>query len=187
MSKHEPNQQNAARSPDETQAGQEHLSTDQAEEKRGMDTAIAEVDDLRQRLIRWQADYENLRRRSAREVLESRSLAIGDFARDMLEVLDHFESALGVDPAKTDTAAVVQGIKITYDELKKVLVKRGIESFDPLGQLFDPNVQEAIAQEARADVPPMTVLQTLQRGYRLGDRLLRPAKVKVSAQSAVAE
>jgi molecular chaperone GrpE len=152
------------------------------DESKGMDTALAEVDDLRQRLIRWQADYENLRRRSAREVLESRTLAIGDFAREMLEVLDHFESALSVDPAKTDTAGVLQGMKITYDELKKILAKRGIESFDPQGQPFDPNVQEAIAQEVNAQVPPMTVLQTLQRGYRIGERILRPAKVKVSAK-----
>ncbi len=154
------------------------------DESKGMDTALAEVEDLRQRLIRWQADYENLRRRSAREMLESRTLAIGDFARDMLEVLDHFESALSVDPGKTDTASVLQGMKITYDELKKILVKRGIESFDPQGQPFDPNVQEAISQQVDAQVPPMTVLQTLQRGYRMGERILRPAKVKVSAQSS---
>jgi molecular chaperone GrpE len=75
-------------------------------------------------------------------------------------------------------------MKITYDELKKILVKRGIESFDPQGQPFDPNVQEAISQQVDAQVPPMTVLQTLQRGYRMGERILRPAKVKVSAQSS---
>lgn len=172
----------------DSQAGAEHVEpaapnpAETPDESKGMDTALAEVEDLRQRLIRWQADYENLRRRSAREVLESRTLAIGDFARDVLEILDHFESALSVDPAKTDTAGVLQGMKITYDELKKVLAKRGIESFDPQGQLFDPNVQEAIAQEVNEQTPPMTVLQTLQRGYRMGDRVLRPAKVKVSAK-----
>jgi molecular chaperone GrpE len=142
--------------------------------------AIAEANDLRERLLRWQADFDNLRRRSSGEILDARRNAEGAFAKDLLEVLDHFETALAVDPARTDTATLLQGVKITYDELKKVLQRRGIESFDPTGQTFDPNRHEAIAREVNEAVEPMTVVQSFQRGYTMGDRILRPAKVKVS-------
>ncbi len=147
----------------------------------GMEKAAAELDDLRSRLARWQADFQNLQRRTAREILEARQRAEGEFAKSLLSVLDHFDLALNVDPAKVDSATLLNGVKITYDELTKVLAARGIESFDPVGQPFDPHQHEAIMQEATDKVPPMTVLQTLQAGYRLGDWVLRPAKVKVSA------
>lgn len=145
-----------------------------------LEAAIAEADDLLQRLVRWQADFENLRKRGAREILDARRLAEGDFARDMLDVLDHFESALSADPSKTDAATLLQGVKITYDELRKVLAQRGIESYDPTGAPFDPHWHEAIARETTSACPPLTVLQTLQRGYKISERVLRPAKVKVS-------
>ena len=140
----------------------------------------AEADDLRKKLIRWQADFQNLQRRSAREVLEARQWAEGEFAKSLLNVLDHFDMALSVDPAKIDAATLLSGVKITYDELKKILAARGIEAFDATGQPFDPHQHEAVMQEANEHFPPMTVIQTFQPGYKLGDRILRPAKVKVS-------
>lgn len=148
---------------------------------KALEAAIAESEDLRQKLVRWQADFQNLQRRSAKEVLEARQWAEGDFAKSLLVVLDHFDLALNVDPAKTDAATVLNGVKMTYDELKKVIASRGIESYDPTGAPFDPHLHEAVMQEATDQVPPLTVLQTFQPGYRLGERILRPAKVKVSA------
>ncbi len=142
-----------------------------------------EINELRSTLARWQADYENLRRRSAKELLEARQAAEADFAKTLLSVLDHFEMALTVDPRQVDAKSILDGVKITYDELIKILQKRGIESFDPTGKPFDPFRHEAISTEPSDKVPPSTVLQTLQRGYRCGDRLLRSAKVKVSAAS----
>jgi len=140
----------------------------------------AEADDLRKKLIRWQADFQNLQRRSAREVLEARQWAEGEFAKSLLNVLDHFDMALSVDPSKIDAATLLSGVKITYDELKKILAARGIEAFDATGQPFDPHQHEAVMQEPNENFPPMTVIQTFQPGYKLGDRILRPAKVKVS-------
>jgi molecular chaperone GrpE len=160
----------------EQQAG----SDDETRQGEALAAAIAEANDLRERLLRWQADFDNLRRRSSGEILETRRNAEGAFAKDLLDVLDHFETALGVDPAKTDAATLLQGVRITYDELKKVLQKRGIEGFDPTGQSFDPNRHEAIAREVNAAMEPMTVVQSFQRGYMMGDKILRPAKVKVS-------
>lgn len=147
----------------------------------GEDNSQREINELRSTLARWQADYENLRRRSAKELLESRQTAEADFAKTLLSVLDHFEMALSVDPLQVDAKSILDGVKITYDELIKILQKRGIESFDPTGKPFDPFRHQAISTEPSDNVPPSTVLQTLQRGYRCGDRLLRTAKVKVSA------
>jgi molecular chaperone GrpE len=145
-----------------------------------LNQAQGEIADLKSKLVRWQADFQNLQRRAAREVLESRQNADADFAKSMLSVLDHFDMALNVDPAKVDSRSLLDGLKITYDELKKVLGNRGIEAYDPTGHPFDPHQHEAVMQEASPAHAPMMVIQTFQQGYRLGDRILRPAKVNVS-------
>jgi len=142
--------------------------------------AEREIAELKGKVLRWQADFQNYQRRAAREVLESRQSADADFAKAMLQVLDHFDMALSVDPAKVDAKTVLEGVKITYDELKKVLQNRGIDAYDATGKPFDPNFHEAVMQEASDKYPPMTVTQTFQQGYKIGDRVLRPAKVKVS-------
>lgn len=144
------------------------------------DYAAAEIQELKTKLARWQADFSNLQRRAAQEVLFARQNADADFAKALLTVLDHFDMALSVDPAKVDAATLLSGVKITYDELKKTLATRGIESYDATGQSFDPHKHEAIMQEAVEGKPAMQVLQTFQAGYKIGDRILRPAKVKVS-------
>jgi molecular chaperone GrpE len=153
---------------------------DDAPREMPVDPAAAEIADLKTKLARWQADFSNLQRRAAQEVLFSKQNADADFAKSLLTVLDHFDMALSVDPTKVDSATVLSGVKITYDELKKTLATRGIESFDATGQAFDPHKHEAIMQEEDASKKPMTVLQTFQAGYKIGDRILRPAKVKVS-------
>ena len=142
--------------------------------------AQKEISELKGKLIRWQAELQNVQRRAAREVLDARQNADADFAKAMLGVLDHFDMALSVDPEKVDTKSLLNGVKITYDELRKILTNRGIEAFDPTNQPFDPHYHEAVMQEPSKDHPPMTVTQTFQQGYKLGDRVLRPAKVKVS-------
>jgi molecular chaperone GrpE len=143
-------------------------------------TAQREITDLKTKLVRWQADFQNLQRRAAREVLESKQNADADFAKSLLQVLDHFDMALSVDPTKVDAKTLLDGVKITYDELRKTLTNRGIESYDPTGKPFDPHQHEAVMQEPSDKFPPMTVIQTFQAGYKIGDRILRPAKVKVS-------
>jgi molecular chaperone GrpE len=153
----------------------------QATDAAGGDEAQREINELRSAIARWQADYENLRRRSAKELLDARQAAEADFAKSLLSVLDHFEMALSVDDRQVDAKSILDGVKITYDELIKILQKREIKSFDPTGEHFDPFRHEAIASEPSDKVAPSTVLQTLQRGYCCGDRLLRTAKVKVSS------
>ncbi len=142
--------------------------------------AQREINDLKSKLVRWQADFQNLQRRAAREVLESKQNADADFAKSLLQVLDHFDMALSVDPTKVDAKSLLDGVKITYDELRKTITNRGIESYDPTGKPFDPHMHEAVMQEPSDKFPAMTVIQTFQQGYKIGDRVLRPAKVKVS-------
>jgi molecular chaperone GrpE len=166
-----------------TQSDQEDIRNAEASAETGADEgtpAQREIADLKSTLTRWQADFQNLQRRAARESLETRQNADADFAKSLLQVLDHFDMALSVDPSKVDAATVLNGVKITYDELRKILANRGIESFDPTGKPFDPHQHEAVVQESNDKHPPMTVTQTFQPGYKVGDRILRPAKVKVS-------
>src|SRR5262249_52355364 len=106
------------------------------------EVAQKEIADLKSKLIRWQAELQNVQRRSAMEVLEARRNADADFAKAMLQVLDHFDMALSVDPEKIDAKSLLNGVKITYDELKKVLANRGIEAYDPTGKPFDPHFHE---------------------------------------------
>lgn len=155
-------------------------SPDESAKPGGEESAKKEIAELKAKLIRAQADFQNFQRRVAREVLESRQNAEADFAKSMLQVLDHFDMALSVDPAKVDAKGLLDGVKITYDELRKILANRGIESFDATGAAFDPHQHEAVMQEHSDKHDPMTVIQTFQQGYKLGDRILRPAKVKVS-------
>ena len=155
------------------------LSPDAAELLFG-DKFRRENADLKAKLIRWQADFQNLQRRAAREILDAKQNADADFAKSLLTVLDHFDMALSVDPTKVDAKTVLDGVKIIYDELRKVLANRGIESFDPTNQPFDPHQHEAIMHEPSDEHAPMIVTQTFQPGYRIADRILRHAKVKVS-------
>jgi molecular chaperone GrpE len=155
------------------------LAAEADEAAQAAQAAQAEVADLKAKLVRWQADFQNYQRRAAREMLETRQNADADFAKAMLQVLDHFDMALSVDPDKVDAKTLLGGVRITYDELRKVLANREIVAFDPTGEPFDPHQHEAIMQE-ESDKPSMTVTQTFQQGYKIGDRVLRPAKVKVS-------
>lgn len=141
--------------------------------------AKTEIGDLRNKVVRWQAEFQNLQRRSAREVLEARQRAEADFAKGLIDVLDQFDLAISHSD-KADAQTLANGIKMTYDVFKKVLAGKGIESYDPTGQPFDPHQHEAIMQDASGNAAPNTVTQTFQVGWRSGDIILRPAKVKVS-------
>ena len=149
-------------------------------------TALAkEVADLKDRLLRSLADMENLRRRTDREVTDARTYGVTGLARDMVGVADNMRRALeaagdagiAVDgPAK----ALLEGVELTERELLKVLEKHGVKQFDPHGAKFDPNLHQAMFEVPDANVPSGSVVQVVQSGYMIGDRVLRPAMVGVS-------
>lgn len=145
----------------------------------------AELQQAKEERLRALADLENLRRRAARERQESAQFAIAHFARDILEVADNLQRALAT--AKTaDRAAdpaldaLISGIEMTEKALHAILARHGITAIDTTNAPFDPNFHEAMFEIEDPTVPSGSVVQELERGYRIHDRILRAARVGVA-------
>jgi molecular chaperone GrpE len=149
-----------------------------------------ELADTRDRLLRTLADMENMRKRTEREVADARAYGISAFARDILGVADNMHRAMqALDDelrAKADEQikALLDGVELTERELMNVLDKHGVRRIDPLKQKFDPNRHQAMFEVEDASVPSGTVVQVMQAGYLIGERVLRPALVAVSKGGA---
>ena len=149
-----------------------------------------EADDaLKDQLLRALADAENARRRARKDVEDARAYAISRFAEDLLGVADNLGRALASIPAErrdSDEAvkALADGVEMTAREFEAVLARHGITRIDPLGEKFDYNRHQALFETADTDRPDGTVVQVLQTGYRIGDRLLREAMVGVAKGGA---
>lgn len=145
-----------------------------------------ENEDLRQQMLRALAEAENVRRRAQRDVSDARLYAVTSFARDLLNVADNFRRAMeavdGVDVATLppELRGVLEGIRMTERELGTVFERHGIKPIDPVGQRFDPNRHQAMYEIDNAEVASGTVLQVMQPGSMIGDRVLRPAMVGVA-------
>jgi molecular chaperone GrpE len=145
-----------------------------------------EASDLRDRLLRTLAEMENLRRRTEREIADSRAYAVAAFARDILGVADNMARALQSPAAElrqrgdAGVKALLDGVELTERELLKVLEKHGVRKFEPQGEKFDPNLHQAMYEVPDPDLPVGTVAHVVQAGYMIGDRMLRPALVAVA-------
>jgi molecular chaperone GrpE len=145
-----------------------------------------EAADYKDRLLRTLAEMENLRRRTEREIADTRQYAVANFARDLIAVADNMQRALDTlgadfrDQADPVVKSHIEGVELTERELAKVMEKHGIRRFDPQGQKFDPNLHQAMMQVPDPSVPDGTVVQVMQPGYMIGERVLRPALVGVS-------
>lgn len=153
--------------------------------------AIAkELAETRDKMLRTLAEMENLRKRTTREVADARTYGVTSFARDVLEIADNLQRALDAVPAEArDSAdaglkALIEGVQLTERSLLNALEKNGVKKFDPTGQKFDPNFQQAMYEIPDETVPAGTVLQVVQAGFTIGDRVLRPAMVGVSKGGA---
>ncbi len=146
----------------------------------------AKADENWERLLRTTADFDNFKKRAAREKIESAQSASFSLIQKLLPVLDNFEMALAAaQTAQGDKLASLQsGVQMIHQQFKSALVETGLEEIDAAGQPFDPNVHEAISQQESADVPEGSVLQQLRKGYKLKERLLRPAAVVVAKKPA---
>jgi molecular chaperone GrpE len=146
----------------------------------------AEKTDLKEKLLRTLADMENLRRRTEREIADARTYAVTNFARDMLNVADNFQRAIDSVPAEAREAgdpalkALIEGVELTEREMLKILERYGVKRLDPQGEKFDPNLHQAMFEVPNPDVPNGTVVQVVQTGYVIGERVLRPALVGVA-------
>jgi molecular chaperone GrpE len=147
----------------------------------GLDTELqklkAERDTLLDRLARAQAEFENARRRAVKEQQDFREYASADAIKPLLPVMDSLERALRV---KSEPGDFRSGVELIYKQLQDALAKLGVRAIPAKGEPFDPHVHEAIEMVETSDAPDHEVVEELQRGYKLKERLLRPAMVKVA-------
>jgi len=152
-----------------------------------------EVAESRDKMLRTLAEMENLRKRTAREVADARMYGITGFARDILDIADNLQRALDALPdearenADPGLKALIEGVELTERSLLNTLEKNGVKKFDPSGGKFDPNFQQAMFEVPDPSVPSGTVVQVVQSGFMIGDRILRPALVGVSKGGAKAQ
>lgn len=145
--------------------------------------AAEEKDSFYDKYVRLYADYENSRRiweKQKQELLKFGSFRI---LKDFAVVLDEIEAALS--SLKNKSAEEVQGLKMIYTKIKDLLLKEGLNQVEAEGKIFDPHLHEALCFEERDDLEEHSVIEVIQQGYRYGDKLLRPAKVKVSVKKPV--
>jgi molecular chaperone GrpE len=159
------------------------LSPEQIED---LKTRAAKADENWDRLLRTTADFENFKKRAAREKIETAQYASAALLQKILPVLDNFEMALtAAESAKDEKLGALQsGVTMIQQQLKGILAELGLEEIDAAGKPFDPAQHEAVSQQESADVPEDYVLQQLRKGYKFKDRLLRPATVVVSKKPA---
>ena len=147
---------------------------------------VDETAEMKNRLLRALADMENLRKRTEREVADARQYGIAAFARDILGVADNFRRALeSIGPELRNSeepgiTALIEGVELTERDLQKALEKNGIRKIEPMGEKFDPNLHQAMYEIPDPSVPSGIVVQVVQPGYVIGERILRPAMVAIA-------
>jgi molecular chaperone GrpE len=159
-------------------------------EEGSVEALAREAAESRDKMLRTLAEMENLRKRTIKEVADARTYGISGFARDVLDIADNLQRALDAVPAEARATAgpgltaLIEGVELTERSLLNALEKNGVRKFDPAGEKFDPNFQQAMYEVPDPSVPAGTVLQVVQAGYTIGERVLRPALVAVSKGGA---
>ena len=138
----------------------------------------AELKEKSARILRLQADFENFRRRTAKEKEELAAVITQNILGDLLPLLDNFERAMAVE--QTDGEAFQKGVEMIFTQLREVLDKHGLQSIEAEGQTFDPNFHQAVMRVEDSDAPDGTITQVLQKGYQAKGRVIRPAMVQVA-------
>ena len=145
-----------------------------------LEEALAKADDFYDKLLRNQAELDNVRKRSQRELESAHKYAIEKFVNAMLPVIDGIEMGKQAAETVTDVKQLKEGIDMSLTMFQQLLEKFEIESINPEGDNFDPELHQAMSIQESADVPPNSVMAVMQKGYTLAGRLLRPAMVMVS-------
>src|ERR1043165_5919587 len=185
-----PNEDAAAQS-GEPVVSKPYIMPDDPEEG-SVEALTKEAAEARDKMLRTLAEMENLRKRTAKEVADARAYGITGFARDILDIADNLQRAFDALPAEwkesADPAlkAFIEGVELTERSLLNTLEKNGVKKFDPSGEKFNPNFQQAMYEVPDASVPSGTVVQVGQAGFMIGERVLRPALVGVSKGGAKA-
>jgi molecular chaperone GrpE len=154
---------------------------EQAEAEDATASLQADLDRFRDLALRSQADFENYKKRAAREKEEAIKYANSSLLEKLVAIMDNFELGLEAAKGQGEQSPVYSGMILVLKQLNDFLAENGLQTIDAEGKTFDPNLHEAIAHEPSGHVPEGVVLRQTRRGYRLKDRLLRPAKVVVSS------
>jgi molecular chaperone GrpE len=169
----------------EESAGTDSKQTGDAREQLGK--LKAELDKFRDIALRSVADLDNYRKRMAREKDDAIRYANASFLERLIPILDNFELGLQAAKAGGSQSAVLDGMTMVFKQLQEFLASCGVETIDAAGEHFDPKLHEAIAQEENSEVEDGVVIRQLRKGYRLKDRLIRPANVVVSKGAQLGE
>lgn len=144
----------------------------------------AERDQWKDRALRAVADYQNLERRAESQRYAASQAAVSQFVKTLIPIIDDLERTLDAAEQAGESGAVVEGVRLVREKLLKALSDEGIEAIPAAGEPFDPNLHEALLTQPTDAHPPQTVIEEVARGYRMGDRVLRAAKVIVSSVPA---
>lgn len=178
--------QNEANQNEQENAEAQEDAADEQNAASPIEALEAENAKLKDRLLRAVAEMENLRKRTERDVKDARSYAMANFARDMLTATDNLSRALLTmsDEAKAEAdgafKSLIEGVEMTEREMHRLLEKNGITKLEPKGEKFDPNFHQAMFEIPNNDVADGTVMEVVQAGYVIGERVLRPAMVGVA-------
>lgn len=130
-------------------------------------------------LLRTMADFDNFRRRTRQEMEEIRRIALEEFLRSLLRVMDNFERALQAAEESQSFEKLMEGVQLTYRQMQSLLREAGVQPIEAVGKPFDPNFHEAVQRVESPEHPDETVLEEVERGYMIQSRVLRPSRVKV--------
>ncbi len=182
VSEAEPEKKEA--SPRNNASGTDVPSAENAPSEDDSDGLQADLDRFRDLALRSQADFENYKKRSAREKEEAIKYANSSLLERLLAIIDNFELGLAAAKEQGENSPIYSGMVLVQKQLNDLLAENGLQPIEAEGKTFDPNLHEAIAHEPSDQLPEGIVLRQARRGYRLKDRLLRPAKVVVSSGPA---
>ena len=169
--------------PDGRDVNEEEAEVDLSTEEEVTSTTEGEIEALKDQLLRTVAESENIRRRASRDVENAHKYANEKLLEDLLPVLDSLEKALELPDQSDDAKAVLEGIEISLRMFRETLERGGVLIVDPLGEPFDPSKHEALAMVPNEEVEPNSVIEVVQKGYLLNERVVRAARVVVSAAS----
>jgi molecular chaperone GrpE len=149
-----------------------------------LEDARSKADEYQEQLVRLQAEMDNLRKRTAREIDQARKFALEGFARELLNVADSMQLGLQAAGEDAEVAALREGVELTLKQLMDVFARFEVREIEAEGQRFDPDQHEALSMVPSPEHEPNTVMMVVQKGYLLNERLLRPARVVVSAANS---
>lgn len=182
------NTENAPPPPNETAAEAVVAAALTPEQLEELQARAAKADENWERLLRTTADFDNFKKRAARERQDAARYANESLVQKLIPILDNFEMALAATQAgaAANAQSLAEGVAMILQQFKSTLAEAGVEEVEAAGKPFDPNLHEAVSQQESAEVPEGQVLQQLRKGYRLRERLLRPATVIVAKPPAPA-